>query len=49
MKKIIFVFLCCVLLVGCSNKPVPAESVAPTTSKTIVTEEPPRYNNGAYD
>ena len=40
MKKIIIVFLCCVLLAGCSNKLAPIESVAPMTSETILTEDP---------
>ena len=39
MKKIIIVFLCCVLLAGCGNDPASTKSVVPTTSEPIVTEE----------
>ena len=39
MKKIIFLFLCCVLLAGCSTEPPSTEITTPTTSETIVTEE----------
>ena len=39
MKKIIFLFLCCVLLAGCSTEPPSTEITTPTVSETIVTEE----------
>ena len=39
MKNIIIVFLCCVLLAGCSTAPLTTENTATTISETIATEE----------
>ena len=39
MKKIIIVFLCCVLLAGCSTAPPTTENTATTISETVATEE----------
>ena len=41
MKKIIIVFLCCVLLAGCNNELTLTESVAPTAIETVAQAELP--------
>lgn len=46
MRKIIVLFLCCVVLIsmvgcGCNAAPPPTESSPTTVSKTIITETPP--------
>lgn len=40
MKKIIIVFLCCVLMEGCNTVPPTTENTTATTFETIVTEDP---------